>query len=128
MTRLGNFLKLLASKFLTKVAQTINNFFGYFEKPHFYVKIAVATFRATFGNSWAIFTPTSGHTSVYLEARVTTVERLMYARAASASYLCNLEFKYPCTDEFLHSFSELKLNLIYRLLPLLTQKQCDQIG
>ena len=31
----------------------IINFLGYFEKPHFYVKTAVATYWVTFGNSWA---------------------------------------------------------------------------
>ena len=30
-------------------------FFCYFEKPHFYVKITLATFRATFGYNWATF-------------------------------------------------------------------------
>ena len=37
------------------------NFLGYFEKPHSYDKTALATFWATFGTSWATFTPTSGH-------------------------------------------------------------------
>ena len=44
MTRLGEFLKFLATKFLAKEAQMIGNFLGYFEKPHSYVKTALATF------------------------------------------------------------------------------------
>ena len=28
------------------------NFWGYFEKPHSYVKTAVATYAVTFGNIW----------------------------------------------------------------------------
>ena len=33
----------------------VGNFLGYFEKPHFYVKTALATFKATFGKNWATF-------------------------------------------------------------------------
>ena len=34
VTRLGDFLKFLETKFLPKETQTIGNFLGYFEKPH----------------------------------------------------------------------------------------------
>ena len=44
VTRFGDFLQFLATKFLTKVAQMIGNFLGNFEKPQFYVKAALATF------------------------------------------------------------------------------------
>ena len=37
VTRLGDFRKFLVTKFLTKVAQIICNFLGYFEKPHYHV-------------------------------------------------------------------------------------------
>ena len=47
-------LKFFARFFLTKVAQIIK-FLGYFEKPHSYVKTAVATSWVTFGNIWATF-------------------------------------------------------------------------
>ena len=57
MTRVGDFLKFLATKFLAKEAQMIGTFLGYFEKPHFYVQTALATFCATFGKNWATFTP-----------------------------------------------------------------------
>ena len=63
VTRLGDFWKLVATKSLTKVAQIIGNFLGYFEKTHSYVKTAVATFWATFGIIWATFFPTSVHTA-----------------------------------------------------------------
>ena len=55
VTRLGNFWKFSATKFLTKVAQMIGNFFGNVEKPHSNVKTAVDTFWATFGNISATF-------------------------------------------------------------------------
>ena len=51
VTRFGNFLKFSP----TKVAQMIGNFLGNVEKPHCYVKTAVATFGATFANIWAMF-------------------------------------------------------------------------
>ena len=39
VTRLGDFLKFLSTKYLAKVAQMIGNFLGYFEKPHSDVKL-----------------------------------------------------------------------------------------
>ena len=62
MTRLGEFLKFLATKFLAKEAQMIGNILGCFEKPQCYVKTALAPFWATLGKNWQLFTPTSGHT------------------------------------------------------------------
>ena len=41
----------------------IGNFLGYFEKPHSFVKTALATLRATFGKNGLLFTSTSGHTA-----------------------------------------------------------------
>ena len=55
VTRLGDFWKFVAIKFLTKVAQIIGNFLGYFENHHSYLKTADANFWATFGNIWATF-------------------------------------------------------------------------
>ena len=55
MTRLGDFWKFLATKFLAKEAQIICNFLGYFEIPHSHVKTALATFWATFGKFRATF-------------------------------------------------------------------------
>ena len=52
---MGDFSKLLATNFLTKVAQILGDFLGYFEKPHFKVKTALTTIWATLGNSWAAF-------------------------------------------------------------------------
>ena len=49
------FFKFLVNKFLSKVAQIISNFLGYFEKPYSYIKTAVATSRVTFGNILAAF-------------------------------------------------------------------------
>ena len=40
----------------------IGNFLGHFEKPHSYVKTALATFWATFGKIGLLFTPPYGHT------------------------------------------------------------------
>ena len=55
MTRLGNFLKLFATKFLAKEAQMIGNSMGFFEKPYSYVKTALATFWSTLGKTRATF-------------------------------------------------------------------------
>ena len=44
VTRLGDFCKFLATKFIVKEAQLIDNFLGYFEKPHSYVKLNRLTF------------------------------------------------------------------------------------
>ena len=60
VTRLDDFLKFLVTKFPKKVTQIISNFLGYFEKPHSYVKTALATSWKIFG---LLFTPTSGHTA-----------------------------------------------------------------
>ena len=55
VTRQGDFLKFLPTKFLTKVSQIISNFQGYFEKAHSYIKTASATSWVTFGNIWDTF-------------------------------------------------------------------------
>ena len=64
VTRLGDFLKFLAIKFVAKESQMIGNVLGYFEKPHSYVKTVLATFWATFAKIGLPFTPTSGHTGL----------------------------------------------------------------
>ena len=69
VTRFGDFLKFLATKFLAKEAQMIGNFLGYFEKPHSYVKTALATFWATFGKNYLLLIPTSGHTAGWDDGR-----------------------------------------------------------
>ena len=53
--QIGRFLKFLATKFQSKEAQIIGNLLGYFEKPHSYVKTALATFWATVGKNLATF-------------------------------------------------------------------------
>ena len=66
--QIGRFLKFLVTKFLTKVAQIISNFLGFFEQPHSYVKTDVATswvFSETFG---LLVTSTSGHTAKKISA------------------------------------------------------------
>ena len=56
VTRLGDFFeKKLATKFLVKEAQMIGNFLGSFEKPHSYVKTALANFWAYYVKNWAPF-------------------------------------------------------------------------
>ena len=44
VTRLGNFLKCLATKFLAKEAEMIGNFLGNFQQLNSYVKTASPTF------------------------------------------------------------------------------------
>ena len=48
VTRLGDFWKFFTTKFLAKEAQIIGNFLGYFEKPHSYVKTALASLGQLF--------------------------------------------------------------------------------
>ena len=55
VTRLGGFLKFLATKFVGKEGQMIGNFLGNFEKPHSCVKTALATFWAALSKNWASF-------------------------------------------------------------------------
>ena len=43
----------LGTNFLLKVAQMYSDTLGYFEKHHFHVKTAVATFWASLGIIWA---------------------------------------------------------------------------
>ena len=49
------YVDVFKTKFLTKVAQIISNFLGYFGKPHLCVKTDVDTSWVTFGNIWATF-------------------------------------------------------------------------
>ena len=58
--QIGDFWKFLVTKFLTKLAQIISNFFGYFEKYNSYFKIYVTTYWETFR---LLLTQTSGHTA-----------------------------------------------------------------
>ena len=60
--QIGPFLKILSDNFLTKVAQKIANFFGYYVKPRTYVKTFVATLWAFLETFGLLFSPTSGHT------------------------------------------------------------------
>ena len=63
MTRLGNFLKFLGTKFQAKVAEMIGNFLGNSEKPQSYPKILVLLFGQLLDTLGLFFTPTSGHTA-----------------------------------------------------------------
>ena len=55
VTRLGDFWTFSATKFIAKEAQMIGNFLGYFKKLHYYVKTALAAFRAIFGKKLGYF-------------------------------------------------------------------------
>ena len=55
VTRLGDFWKFLAKVLPTKVDQKHKWHFGLFWKRAIYVKTAVASILATFGNIWATF-------------------------------------------------------------------------
>ena len=61
VTRLGDFLKFLATKFQAKVEQMIGNFLGYFENFPFYVKLVWLLFGQLLEKFGLLFTPTSGH-------------------------------------------------------------------
>ena len=55
VTRLGDFWNIPVTNFLTKVAQLLGNFLGFFEKHCLQVKTNVATFWITFGIISATF-------------------------------------------------------------------------
>ena len=61
--QIGRFLKVLGDKICNKSSPNYYQLFGLFEKPHSYVKTAVATSWVTFG---LFFTPTSGHTVAHI--------------------------------------------------------------
>ena len=62
VTRLANFLKILATKFLAKEAQMVGNFLGLFEKPLSYVKTALPNFGQLLEKLGIHFSRSSGHT------------------------------------------------------------------
>ena len=62
VSRFGDFWKVLATKFLAKVAKMIGNFLGYLEKTHYYVKLHWLLFGQLLEKIGLLFTPTSGHT------------------------------------------------------------------
>ena len=76
VTRLGDFWKFLVAIF-KKVAQIISNFLGYFEKPHSYVKTAVATSWVILETIGLLFKPTSGHTGLWVESIYSVRRRLV---------------------------------------------------
>ena len=55
MTRLGDLLKFLVTNSLSKVAQILGDFLGYFEKDHFLLNTALDPFGARFRKNSATF-------------------------------------------------------------------------
>ena len=53
--QIGGLGNLLATNFITKVAQIISNFLDHLENHCFLSQTVVATFRATFEQTWATF-------------------------------------------------------------------------
>ena len=62
MTRLGYFLKFMATNFPTNEAQISGDSVGYLKNVIIEVINAVATFWATFVTNLILFIPSSGHT------------------------------------------------------------------
>ena len=62
MTRLGDFLKFLATTFLAKEAQMIGNFLGYFENLTLMLKLHWLIFGQLLETIGPLFTPISGQT------------------------------------------------------------------
>ena len=79
VTRLGYFWKILAA-----------NFMDYFEKWHFLVKIAVATFGQTLGQTRATFNLTSCHTAAYLVLSGTNHRQLVVSIPRLSVPFCHL--------------------------------------
>ena len=63
MTRLGDFLNILVTNFLTKVAQIFWQHFGLFEIIPLSSKNYLATFWAISGKIGRLFIPSSSHTA-----------------------------------------------------------------
>ena len=55
VTRLGDFLKFLGTKFLAKVAQILSNIFGLLLRTALFTLTDLCTFWAIFGENWATF-------------------------------------------------------------------------
>ena len=67
MTRWGDCLKVLVTNFLLKFS---DGFLGYNGKHHILVKTTLATIWASFGENWATFMSTSGHTDCDAEYEI----------------------------------------------------------
>ena len=105
VTRLGNFLKLLARKFLAKEAQMIVNFLDYFEKTHSWVKTALSTFWSTFGKIGLLFTPTSGHTTsgnslTKCSLSASILKSIFYFSFLAPTMQCDQMLKYKVAQNF----------------------------
>ena len=64
--QIGWLLEVLDIKFLYKIAQTLNEFLGKFEKYHFYIQMLCLLLGATNGIIWATFSSASGHTAQFV--------------------------------------------------------------
>ena len=53
--QIGRFLIVIGDKISIKSSSNYWHLFGYFEKPHSFVKTYAATSRVAFGNIWATF-------------------------------------------------------------------------
>ena len=62
MTRLGCFLKVMVTNFLTKIAQIYGNVLGFFQNITFLVKTTLTTITVTLENLGLLYFLTSGHT------------------------------------------------------------------
>ena len=105
VTRLGNFFKLLARKFLAKEAQMIVNFLDYFEKTHSWVKTALSTFWSTFGKIGLLFTPTSGHTTsgnslTKCSLSASILKSIFYFSFLAPTMQCDQMLKYKVAQNF----------------------------
>ena len=72
VTRLGDFWKFLAKKFLSKVAQIFGNLLGYSEKHYFVSKNCCGSFSPLLGKFGLLFIPRSGHTGFNLSVLQTS--------------------------------------------------------
>ena len=63
MTRLGDFLNILATNFLTKVAEIFGDFWGYFKYGTFQIKTSADSFFATIEKIGLLLISTIGHTA-----------------------------------------------------------------
>ena len=61
--KIGQFLRVVRQIFFEKQPKCLATYEGYCEKWHFLSRAAVGTFKKTFGENWATFTPIYDHTA-----------------------------------------------------------------
>ena len=117
MSSLGNFWKFLVIKLLAKVSQKIGNFFGQFYKTSLLCKSGFGYFSGIFGNTWAIFAPTSGRT-VLESPTLIDPQQIVFP----TNSLSNIHIKYHhFSSDSCSSLLSSKFHFLYQNVNIFTQ-------